>query len=354
MDTESPFYVADILIRYPAAGMLLLTGVLSLRDRRGSRTVLLAALTSFSCAAVLLTSAPPSLHLPYPVHFFLRLVDTTAIPLAWWLGLALFDDDFRPGRPEWGGLAAMVVLLCVWRLDSLGAINFKPVWLDPAVDILSLVMIGHVVWKAFSGREGDLVERRRRVRFWFALAIAGGTLISVVADNTLRGARSGQAAFVLAAVIGVMAVWGALWLLRLIPESLRFEEAIVAAPPPPAVDPKDAAAHRRLLHLMEVEKAFLEPGLTIGALAAKVGVPEHQLRALINGALGHRNFAGFLNGYRVAHAKAVLADPDRARLPILTIALDSGFSSLAPFNRAFRAAEGVTPSEFRATALKPS
>lgn len=353
MDTESPFYVADILIRYPAAGMLLLTGILALRDRRRSRPVLLAALTSFSCATVLLTSAPESLQLPYPAHFLLRLVDTTAIPLAWWLGLALFDDDFRPGWPEWGGLAAMVLLLCVWRLDSLGAINFRPVWLDPAVDILSLVMIGHVVWKAFSGREGDLVERRRRVRFWFALAIAGGTLISVVADNTLRGARSDEAAFVLAVVIAILALWGAFWLLRLIPESLRFEEAIVAAPPP-TVDPKDAAAHRRLLHLMEVDQGYLEPGLTIGTLAARLGVPEHQLRALINGALGHRNFAGFLNGYRIAHAKAVLADPDRARLPILTIALDSGFSSLAPFNRAFRAAEGVTPSEFRATALKGS
>jgi AraC-like DNA-binding protein len=212
-------------------------------------------------------------------------------------------------------------------------------------------MIFHVVWTAFKGRRDDLVERRRRVRFWFALGIAAATLISVATDEFMRRDQPDDAAFILAVIIGALTLWGALWLLRLIPESLKFEEPALAEPQAPRINPKEAAAHRRLIALMETEKAFLEPGLTIGALAQSVGVPEHQLRALINGALGHRNFASFLNGYRIAHAKAVLSDPGQVRLPILTIALDSGFSSLAPFNRAFRAAEGVTPSEFRAKAL---
>lgn len=34
-------------------------------------------------------------------------------------------------------------------------------------------------------------------------------------------------------------------------------------------------------------------------------------------------------------------------MPILTIALDAGFGSLGPFNRAFRAETGLTPTEFR-------
>jgi AraC-like DNA-binding protein len=34
-------------------------------------------------------------------------------------------------------------------------------------------------------------------------------------------------------------------------------------------------------------------------------------------------------------------------VPILTIALDAGFQSLGPFNRAFKAQTGMTPSEFR-------
>lgn len=351
MEPSGAAPLLDILIRYPAIGILTLVGLLSFRDSGGGRVVILAGITCFSCVAVLLTSAPPDLLLPFPLHVALRLVDTTTIPLAWWLGLALFDDDFRPGRLEWGGMILMIGLLAVWRLASLGLIGPAPAWLDPAVDVLSFAMIGHVIWAAFAGRDEDLVERRRRVRFWFALAIACGTLLTVLADNAFRGAEAGTANLVLAAVIGALGTWGGFWLLRFEPLRLRFEQPAETVPAAPEIDPRDAPAHRRLLQLMDTDRAYLEAGLTIGALADKVGIPEHQLRALINGALGHRNFSSFLNGYRIAHAKAELSDPDKARIPILTIALDSGFSSLAPFNRAFRAAEGVTPSEFRAARL---
>ena len=44
---------------------------------------------------------------------------------------------------------------------------------------------------------------------------------------------------------------------------------------------------------------------------------------------------------------AALADPTQEAVPILTIAMDAGFQSLGPFNRAFKAQTGVTPSEFR-------
>ena len=44
---------------------------------------------------------------------------------------------------------------------------------------------------------------------------------------------------------------------------------------------------------------------------------------------------------------AIEADPAQAEVPILTIALDAGFQSLGPFNRAFKAVTGVTPTEYR-------
>ena len=48
-----------------------------------------------------------------------------------------------------------------------------------------------------------------------------------------------------------------------------------------------------------------------------------------------------------AEAMAALADPGQAEVPILTIALDSGFQSIGPFNRAFKAQTGVTPTAYR-------
>ncbi|HWX61723.1 helix-turn-helix domain-containing protein [Bradyrhizobium sp.] len=115
----------------------------------------------------------------------------------------------------------------------------------------------------------------------------------------------------------------------------------------PNLPAADRAALNRLKHHMATERTYRQEGLTIGLLSARLGMPEYRLRALINDGLGHRNFNAFLNRYRLDEAKAALADPHQAEVPVLTIALDAGFQSLAPFNRAFKADTGLTPTEFR-------
>ena len=102
---------------------------------------------------------------------------------------------------------------------------------------------------------------------------------------------------------------------------------------------------------MVVERAYRREGLTIGALSAELGVPEYRLRQLINEGLGHRNFNAFLNRYRVEEAKAALADPEQIEVPVLTIAMDTGFQAIGTFNRAFKAATDLTPTEFRRLAV---
>jgi AraC-like DNA-binding protein len=119
------------------------------------------------------------------------------------------------------------------------------------------------------------------------------------------------------------------------------------APSPPSESPLIAC----LRHLMDHDRAYRSEGFGIAALAAQLGEPEYRLRRAINGELGFRNFTAFLNSYRLAEVKAALADAGQRDVPILIIAIDAGFGSLGPFNRAFREAEGMTPSEFRRTAL---
>jgi AraC-like DNA-binding protein len=98
---------------------------------------------------------------------------------------------------------------------------------------------------------------------------------------------------------------------------------------------------------MDAGEAWRREGLTIGALADEVGVPEHRLRRLINDQLGHRNFAAYVNARRIEAAKQRLRDDAHAQASVSTIAFDLGFGSLGPFNRAFKDATGVTPSEWR-------
>jgi AraC-like DNA-binding protein len=113
----------------------------------------------------------------------------------------------------------------------------------------------------------------------------------------------------------------------------------------------EPALLRRLERLMIVERAYRREGLTIGSLAALMSLPEYRLRQIINEGLGCRNFNAFLNRYRIGEAKTALADADQKDVPVLTIAMDSGFQSLGPFNRAFKADTGLTPTEFRRLAL---
>jgi AraC-like DNA-binding protein len=98
---------------------------------------------------------------------------------------------------------------------------------------------------------------------------------------------------------------------------------------------------------MTVERIYRQEGLSIGGLAARLDLPEYRLRQLIDEGLGYRNFNAFLNHYRIDEAKAALSNVSQRDVPVLTIAMDAGFQSIGPFNRAFKADTGMTPTEFR-------
>ncbi len=126
--------------------------------------------------------------------------------------------------------------------------------------------------------------------------------------------------------------------------------APVTIAPAQAVAAEDAHDQKlvdALMRLMGDERIYRHDNITIGTLATKLGIPEYRLRRLINQRLGYRNFNVFLNNHRIEEAKAALSDPTQAEVPVITIAMDAGFQSLGPFNRAFKAITGVTPTEYR-------
>jgi AraC-like DNA-binding protein len=121
-----------------------------------------------------------------------------------------------------------------------------------------------------------------------------------------------------------------------------------------SVPPRVAAATRppspalaRLTQAMTEQHAYRREGLTLATLAETLNLGEVTLRSLINQELGYRNFNDFLHHYRLQEAAARLTSED---LPILSIALECGYGSIGPFNRAFRQRFGMTPTEYRAAA----
>jgi len=68
---------------------------------------------------------------------------------------------------------------------------------------------------------------------------------------------------------------------------------------------------------------------------------------VINQGLGFGNFNEFLHHYRIREACERLRQTQGRRLPVLTIALEVGYGSIGPFNRAFKDLTGKTPTEYR-------
>lgn len=108
----------------------------------------------------------------------------------------------------------------------------------------------------------------------------------------------------------------------------------------------DADLLRDLEVAMTADRLWRQEGLTLADLASRLNRPEYKLRLLINGRLGHRNFTEFINGFRVEAAKALLTD-HLNRMNVAQVAYEVGFSSLAPFNRAFKEITGLTPTQWR-------
>lgn len=225
-------------------------------------------------------------------------------------------------------------------------------WLNTAFfveHIAAVIVVLHAIWLAASGRPDDLVERRRRFRVFFTVIVAIDVIAVLMVQLVLvTRTPPGWLSLTNVLVIAALTIGLAISFLRLrrvffVPGPTGSE---VAEPDTAPLSPADAVLQRKLLAAMD-EGAFRETGLTISSLASSLNYPEHQLRRLINGHLGFRNFSAFLNSYRIKEAQDHLSDTDRVRVPVLTTALDLGYGSLGPFNRAFKESTGMTPTEFR-------
>lgn len=107
----------------------------------------------------------------------------------------------------------------------------------------------------------------------------------------------------------------------------------------------------RLLELMRRESPYRNPELTLGELAARLGVTPHNLSQVINVRQG-MNFYDFVNRYRVEEVKRRIAEDPDAALTLLSIGLDAGFNSKSSFNAVFKKMTGTTPSAFRVRATR--
>ncbi|MCC5612293.1 helix-turn-helix domain-containing protein [Nostoc sp. CHAB 5834] len=132
------------------------------------------------------------------------------------------------------------------------------------------------------------------------------------------------------------------------PRTVREEPKKALLPPDERADAKE-----RLLASMQTDQCYLDNELTLPKLAGITQLSIHKLSYLLNNEFG-QNFYQFVNGYRIEEAKRLLLDPKKSHLSMEGIAYEAGFNSKTAFNTTFRKITGLSPTEFKISALSGS
>jgi AraC-like DNA-binding protein len=279
----------------------------------------------------------------YPIILLAILVPA----LFWFFAAAVFEDGFVP--PHWvKWLVVATALLGFWSYctstnsPSTCRVDVTPIpdWIAQAAKLLwitSALVIALKDWR------GDLVEARRRLRL--LIVVAGGCYMGAIVTIELFLQTQITANAELANVSVLLVAVTALCIHFLAVNSTNVFARMAKAAPPASVQTSPLA--EQVVALMEHERAFALDPLSIQTLADRLRTQPHRLRRVINDELGYRNFNAFINLYRIKEVAHRLGQAEYSHTPLLTLALDAGFRSLAPFNRSFKAHYGVTPSDYR-------
>jgi AraC-like DNA-binding protein len=113
----------------------------------------------------------------------------------------------------------------------------------------------------------------------------------------------------------------------------------------PAHEPVSRSTAQRARIYSAIRTHAARSGWTLSDCAVDLGLSARQVQRLL--ADGEDSFSTALTRERLAMGAHLLRDSTQQHLPISDIALAVGYSDPAPFSRAFRAAYGVSPGEWR-------
>jgi len=343
----------EIVLRTAAVLVLLTLAGLMLAARRRDHAPWLGALSAAAVAAFVVTSAPGAAS-----WLGALLVPLTALCVAKaaffrLFARGLFSDELRLRRADYA-VIAFTMAYGLWQQlvfsglahrgvattgQRLAAAGFE-LW------ILALVLL--TLAEAWRGLAVDLVEHRRRLRILFVAGVSAflAAAVAVQGYNLVQSTTTPQ--LLTWATLSLILTAGLAALLNLVQlRTASWLEPEPALARPGELGALDRQVLRSLQSQVDEQHAYREEGLTITALAGRLGTREQVLRRVINQGLGYRNFNDFLHAYRIREACERLRRAEDARLPVLSIALGVGYGSIGPFNRAFKARMGMTPTRFR-------
>jgi AraC-like DNA-binding protein len=291
---------------------------------------------------------------------WLQPVTASALPPLTWCAFVAVQVRPLRARDAWHGLAPLIVLL---------GLLFWPDGLDLLV-IGAFVTYGVALLLALRPGAAELPLSRLasdNVPRWLWQFVALTLLVSALGDGLIYLDQLMQSGESRARLISVMS---SLMLLALgsiglspewrLPDSLDDargaqqpasqipSDSAYAEPAADVLDAADPALLARLDAYMREARPWLNPDLTLVALARKLGVPSKTLSAAVN--LGHgENVARYVNRRRIEHACKLLM----AGQAVTRALFDSGFNTKSNFHREFQRIHHLTPTQWLAQAGTP-
>lgn len=260
----------------------------------------------------------------------------TIVISVWLLVQCSFDDQFRFDRFRVGVTSVWLafVLMTFWQPDwSLGLM----------IVALAFLLMVHLIWTLLRDRDGDMRQRRRGARIWLSGVMVCLLLIDLIIDLTMG--FSWRPAVFLHAQNGLILIA----VLSLVIATVKIDMSTLAPNLPVKVKAKPQLSKpaAQLAHIMNLEQLYLRPELRLADIVARLPVSEATTRTIISDEFGQGHFRSFLNQYRIKHAQTLLLAPEHQSSKLIAIAFDSGFASLASFQRAFKRETGLTASQWR-------
>lgn len=343
----------DQFFRFSGISLFLLLAVLIIRDVTGRQNRFLGAWAALSGAGYLVCTNYELRVALGPVAAFTEMFCQTGQVAVWMFSLSQFRDNLKLWpRYILLGVAFYITTRVYWNFFH-GEDTIAAIVSEVSAAGARFALIAHMLYVAWEGRKDDLVEARRRFRTVYIVTVSLAVLmVSFVETFFTVAERNQPSLFVIQSfgfwMLAITLVWMGIDLRRQVVFSAAQSQKVKDTPPSDPTERHDLDSVKALL---EDQELYLEAGLTIATLADKAGLPEHRLRRLINQHMGYRNFADFINHYRINAAKERLGNIEDRNIPVLTIAMDLGYGSLGPFNRAFKDRTGQTPTEYRKNKL---
>ena len=262
----------------------------------------------------------------------LQLVTATLIPPAAWIAFRMIAER----HPRWRDVVHLTTTAAVpvaWYLHP------------PAIDVLiPLQFAGYgiaILWVSWHNSDGLVLsileagEWPRRI--WQIIAVA--LIASAMTDVLIAVAMESGAEHLTPWIISVYSIAN-----LLIVGVLSLSSARVTDSPAPVSSIEDRTGDDRMVMqqletLMQTDRPYLDPDLTLARLARKLRLPARQVSAAVNRLTGE-SISRFINTARIEAAKSALLEGKT----VTEAMFSSGFQTKSNFNREFLRIVGSSPT----------